>query len=302
MSDVAIDILNFKPKFPKILEKERLMLKELGFNWCPSCKSVKPLSDFYTSSITCCRLCKSSKGFIDREKRPEYAKKWREAHPSYTKKRLDKMSPEQRAEVYRKDKESKRRRGYGKIHYQKYKSKVQAANKRSYEKYKKDIKNKGWYLRRLERSKYMRKNCAWTKVKERLRNSFYRTLRDKKQSHFELIGLDSYEKFMETMSLKCQNPNWALDGYEIDHIWQVNWFYFPEDCHHLVCGLLNHHRNLRPLTATENKQRGKLDFSPLEFSDLPLYWPFLKNKVKLLILEHFEIPGHYNIFNEVYKV
>jgi len=120
------------------------------------------------------------------------------------------------------------------------------------------------------------------------------TRRTKSQGALNAFGVSSIEEFISKMSNKTENQNWIQDYYQLDHIWQLNWFDHKlkdsEFDFSQYSSLLNHHSNLRPLRAEENGLRSPLDFSPLNFSDLNKYESILNDFIASGIKFYFENP------------
>lgn len=146
--------------------------------------------------------------------------------------------------------------------------------------------------------KYYRKikeECGELYLLTRMRKIFRRICNGQKsKKSFEYIGVSSIEDFMLKMSQKTDNPNWLQDGYEIDHIWQINWV--SDYCNlnrvnrETLYGIVHSHRNVRPLKECENRERSQYDFSPLLKEDYPIYEQFLDERIRIGLKFYWENP------------
>lgn len=298
---------DFKPKFKQIMNYEKKMLQEHGYDWCGRCRSVKTLDHFYTSEEISCRECVKEKGSEYRarhyERRAERRRELRAGRNQRRKERYHALSPDEKRIYNEKGYERRRKGNYYKRYCEKYPEKCAAASKKSTARQKgKSRKHTKGYQTSLAKAKLKRKTDINFMAQCKIYHCLYRVKNQTRCDYLNAVGVSSTSEFVQIMADKCGEPNWMFEGYDIDHIWQVNWFEFNEKTLGFSLKLLNHHSNLRPLTKGENRRRSKTDFGPIKFEDVPKYWPFLKNEIKDKMLVYFGIQGHRPIFDWVYYV
>ncbi len=129
-------------------------------------------------------------------------------------------------------------------------------------------------------------------VLKRMRHHFKRIIKGVKSSRsFAYIGISSFHEFISRLSSKTENPHWIRDGYQIDHIWQLNWFdemIEIKNWAETISFVVHHHSNLRPLAKPINLIRSFYDFSPLKQEDFQKFEPYLNESVKLALLKYWE--------------
>lgn len=134
---------------------------------------------------------------------------------------------------------------------------------------------RGQYLL-IKMRRHFRRICDGTKAKK----------------SFSYIGVSSVEEFVSLMSSRTDNPNWLSDGYEIDHFWQMNWFYEffnknPEMAEDFYA-LIHHHSNIRPLEKSVNAKRSFYDFSSLKIEDFEKFKPFMDEAIVVGLQYYFD--------------
>lgn len=251
-----MDPTKFKPRKQNQTSAEKKALAELGFAWCKRCATCKPLSEFFKNQVPC-KICHKKIAQAYHASHPEYRR-------SYRFKNLERV------------------RKYDTEWHREYRNN----NREEYNK-KDRIWRKEWGKEYRARPK--------TKFIHRIQVMLARMKGGKHgKRSWDILGVSCYEEFLRVLTDKTQNKNWFSDGWTIDHIWQIQWFsekaiLFPKE----VSWTLNHHRNLRPLSAMDNFKRGDKDFSPLKSSDFEIYKPFLNNDILK------EIEAYFNSQNSI---
>ena len=240
----------FKPSGNRISIYEASILAELGCKWCPYCFKAVRFEQFRALKSERFSICKKCNPIRDA------------AYKAINNGKITKynQSEERRASV---------------------------------KAYKNDPKNR--VKRNLLKRNAYRTNPL-IKFRLRLSEATRRLCNNKAgKDTLNIMGVNSVEHFISLMSVKTDNPNWFRDGYHLDHIWQFNWFSEfllknVENDHNLSLALpvIHGHKNLRPLSSTENCQRPKNDFLPLNLDDLPLYEPYLNSDIKQKIHCYFK--------------
>jgi len=240
----------FKPRNQKISKDEILLLASFGKKWCAKCSTVKPLDSFHKNQHTCIECSKISK------------KNWYNKNKSYGKKY--------------KNKNKEKWREYDRIWHLRYRNE----NREKYNEQDRKWRSK-WY------KTYRQKTHV--KFRHRLGMMVLRIKNGKAgRKTMSILGVKNQNEFLSLMNLKSSNKDWIKDGWELDHIWQVQWFselskVFPEE----ICSLLNHHSNLRPISKIENYKRNTLDFSPLKERDFAKYKKYLNKDILQKISDYF---------------
>jgi hypothetical protein len=126
------------------------------------------------------------------------------------------------------------------------------------------------------------------KLTQRIRRIIRRTLERKNSRSIDYIGVSNYEEFFKLLTDKCDNKNWSDEKYHLDHIWQVHWF---EDALHKnpehVSRIIHNHKNLRPISPSENFNRSKSDFTALNKEDFYIYEQYLNSDICKEIKQYF---------------
>jgi hypothetical protein len=234
--------------------------------YCRACQQEKEDSEFISkrgNKRPRCNGCerrsyKTSNSKRSPERRREESAKWNEKNPDYFK-------------TYRKEK-NKERCEYNKKWREENRERYLEVRKAAHLREK--IKNPDAYV-----------------LMNRIRASFSRVVKSKKsKTCLYYSGCSSIEEYIAFLSEKTDNKNWIRDNYQVDHIWQLNWFskeLQAEDLEKCLL-LINNHKNLRPLNSSENGIRSIVDFSPIKIEDLGLYENYLVPKIKMAILFYEE--------------
>jgi len=137
---------------------------------------------------------------------------------------------------------------------------------------------RNWEKNNPEKVKALRKRCMERKmalhpekaiverVKKSIRNVIKKQRNTQRKDHSTIVyaGCSSPIDFCVKMNQKTDNPNWVSDGYQIDHMMQINWFREFIDANldkvEEICMIFSHHSNLRPLSREENMRRSLYDF------------------------------------------
>lgn len=135
-----------------------------------------------------------------------------------------------------------------------------------------------WEKNNPEKYKAIRKRCVEKRkrlypenaIVERVKKSIRAVIKKQRDTqrkdHSTIVytGCSSPIDFCVKMNQKTNNPNWVGDGYQIDHIMQINWFREFIDANldkvEEICMIFSHHSNLRPLSREENLHRSLYDF------------------------------------------
>lgn len=125
-------------------------------------------------------------------------------------------------------------------------------------------------------------------LRDRIRHSIRRLLEKKQSRSLEYVGCETTNEFYLILSSKTTNPNWVQDGYQIDHIWQTNWFSdFIEKSSsgeiEVLMHILHHHENLRPLKEMDNNLRSYFDIRSINIELYPKFKPFLNENIIKMI-------------------
>ena len=227
------DVETFHPMGKNISRYESRALAELGLKWCPRCQTAKPFDVFRTLYAKPSFHCRECDRKLSREFAVKYPHQIQKSNRSDRKKEWSKL--------YRKRPEYADR-------YNEYQRKRYAKN-------------------------------PLIKVRSCLAQATRKVFGYRGGLHtMQIIGVQSCEEFISLMSSKTQNPNWIKDGYHLDHIWQFNWFvdFLKEhrdntEIFQKALSVIHCHKNLRPLSPSDNIARLGNDFSPLAASDLPMY-------------------------------
>lgn len=174
-------------------------------------------------------------------------------------------------------------------YFQKYRKENHAKRCEYNKKWIQDNRERYLLRRKTYREGFAKENPLLYKMMARITSSFTRILKVKKsQTCLFYTGCSSVEDFIKNLSEKTDNPNWIQDGWQIDHIWQLNWFKEVLKRDENAYIVVSNHVNLRPLSAKDNLFRSPLDFSPIKKEDFAKYEPYLNEEIKLAILFYFE--------------
>lgn len=233
-----------------------------------------------------------------KDKARQALKDWKKKHPHYIRDKNREYRKENPQKIREKERiRSAKRRQNPKN--QEYMKEYRLKNKEKYKSLKKKWKekNKDKFIS-WSRANYRKKmeNSPEKFIIERIRRGINTAKKQKYHSNTALFytGCQSVEQLLFELSSRTDNPNWIQDGYEIDHIWQINWFsdYVRDNAENVdkideVMVLINHYSNLRPLSKQQNNSRPKNDFSPLRVEDFEKFKPFLNQGVLEKIEKHF---------------
>ena len=252
---------DFSPKSPKrISPNERKLLLSNNLNWCPRCKSVLPCDKFHRGQSYCAPCSNVVKQeYFDR-------------HPGIKKEIMNRSVNKHREK---------------RIEYSRRYCSEHAEKRREYSRMRTRLFPE--YKRNYERNR--RANDPLYRVKERISKHVRRVgVIGKNGRSLKFTGTKSLEEFCQKLALKCGDENWFKNkDYHIDHIWQIHWFSISEANWEEVCYLVNNHENLRPLKISDNLRRKDFDFSCLKREDFSKFSPFLKEDVRKMIEEHFNL-------------
>lgn len=246
---------------------------------CQICQEEKPIDNFlpkkkcgYQRKTNECLLCKKER---ERIKRKEYREKNGEKLRENQRKRYREKHDEIRAYAKKWQKENK--------------DKCTAATMRwrhkSPENMKKHTATAMAYQKRVKESNPEKFLII------KMRRHFRRIIKGiKAKKSFAYIGISSVEEFVSILSAKTDNPNWIRDGYEVDHIWQINWFNtdYPAETLEKINHIVHHHSNIRPLESSLNARRSYYDFSSINKEDYLKYEPFLDEKTRIGLKFYWE--------------
>lgn len=148
------------------------------------------------------------------------------------------------------------------------------------------------------RAKKVREDPSF-RLRDRIRRSIRRLLEKKQSRSLEYVGCQTTNEFYLILSGKTDNPNWIQDGYQIDHIWQTNWFSeFIErstnDEIEVLMHLLHHHENLRPLEEIKNNLRSYFDIRSINIELYPKFKPFLNERIIRMIDRYIASLSEFN--------
>lgn len=246
------EALYFKPLKRSISSAEVDQLKKFNLRWCSKCRRTLNPNNFHNGQYHC-KECGS-----------KYRKKYNKENPNYQKEY--KLRNPEKWRTYQGE----------------YARRFRRENRDYYnERDRKWRKKWGKNYRKMPHVKFRHRVSSMI---ARVKNGKcgIKTLR--------ILAVSSIKEFINLMTLKTNNKNWISDGYNLDHIWQVGWFSKSSITHPKeVCLLINHHRNLRPLSKEENFMRSDVDFSPLNKKDFNLYSPYLNEDIKEKIKSYFSI-------------
>lgn len=255
---------------------------------CRACQETKEITDFPLdngSRTLDCRICRNKRNAeIANRKRKENPEFYRQKEREFYSKNRDKMrkkklewqknNPEKTA-LIRKKTESKecnkeRRRKTAGLYREK--------NRDNYRRYMREYRK-----RQIQINPYF-------ELTDRIRHAIRRILEKKNSRSLSYTGCDSVREFYEKLSEKTENKNWLMDGYSLDHIFQVNWFSkflnSPEGGNDIegFMKILHHHSNLRPIEKMLNSKRSNIDIISVDSSLIDKFWEFLDERIKNLFL------------------
>lgn len=282
-------MIEFKLRGQRVQEDEKEYLKSIGCKWCGHCKKALPEDLFYASSIRICKPCKKKCSEEDRKKDPDFAKRWRKENPNKIKQYKEKDRPnwpsqcKKYREKHKEDIIRKKKEVYW-SNPEKYREEQKRRRKEKPEIYKNfpSIKKHQSILT------FRRKHVKKYRVMQMLRNAISRIKNGRANRRtLNIFGIKDLNDFICYMGKLCNNENWFIEDYQIDHIWQVNWFDYDNNDPSIMCSILNNITNLRPLKTQDNLERSKIDFSPLKQEDFPKYEPYLKPEIREKIRDYF---------------
>lgn len=248
---------------------------------CQTCQEEKPCEEFLPPNKSGpprkhieCSLCRKEREKIKRRE--------------YREKNGEKLREKQRKRYYEKHDEI---RAYGRKWQKDNRDKCTASTMRWRHKSPENMKRHT--ATALAYQKRARENNPEKFLIRKVRRHFRRIIKGiKAKKSFAYIGVSSVEEFVSILSAKTDNQNWIQDGYEVDHIWQINWINtdFSAEILEEINHIVHHHSNIRPLESSLNARRSYYDFSPLNKDDYLKYEQFLDEKTKIGLKFYWENP------------
>lgn len=257
------------------------MVEEKYIMICQTCQEEKPCEEFLPPNKSGPPR-KHIECFFCRKKRKS------EKEKNYREKNLEKRREYQRKRYWEKHEEI---RAYDKKWRKENKDKCTAATLRWRHKSPENMKRHTETV--MAYQKKIKETAPEKFLIRKMRRHFRRIIKGiKAKKSFAYIGVSSVEEFVVILSTKTDNPNWIQDGYEVDHIWQINWINtdFSTEILEEINHIVHHHSNIRPLESSLNARRSYYDFSPLNKDDYPKFEPFLDEKTKIGLKFYWENP------------
>ena len=217
------------------------MEETITYHTCSKCGEEKPLTSeyFYKRNTKFgwnkeCKICKSNKNKIYREKNPEYYKKYGKEYREKNKNEIRKYIREY-MKKYRGDNEKHKK--YQREYMKKYMYNEKCKNVRN------DSRKKRY------------NNDILFKLKVIIRNSINRRITNKSKSTTseKILGcsIEDFKIYIENKFTEGMSwDNYGMFGWHLDHIIPLSSAKTEEDVYRL-----NHYTNFQPLWAEENMEK-----------------------------------------------